>query len=489
MRCEVGERLKIGEDFCTIRFVGYIKEWSDEVVYGVEWDNPARGKHNGTVKGKQYFKSHKSGAASFIKESKVSKECCTRKSFYEVCYDICANSDIQLDDMYFGEKRVETYGFEPLTTRFIQNSNLNSLSLCNLEIYTAGSVKGWNGLEKLNRQLLQLDISSNLFSDFQDILNIISTMPKLQALDLSFNKFHGVTWKDGQSFKSISELRMSFCDISIDDIKNAFMLFPNLKKIALSGNEMESFDITLPPSLLEIDLGENLLCDIPETLARSNVETVYLSKNRIKHITEAKFDSVKTLDLSQNLLADWSCVKQISAYYPSLSDLRINDNPFTRNESGDSSFLLILAQLNEIDILNGTILPKGTREEAEKYLISQVNNGTFDYDTNSSNWLALLDKYDMRKNNSVQTEFASPIEILQLSIVFQQQTIGEVSVLSSYSIRFLKSIISRRLKTSIFKIRLAHFLSPGVIQEFGREFSPISDFSVRSGDKIMVEKV
>ncbi len=49
-----GVRLQIGRDRATVRYVGPVDGQVGEWV-GLEWDDPARGKHDGSTGGKQYF--------------------------------------------------------------------------------------------------------------------------------------------------------------------------------------------------------------------------------------------------------------------------------------------------------------------------------------------------------------------------------------------------------------------------------------------------
>lgn len=42
MTYEIGDRLKIGGYFCTIKFIGVIKPWPSVKAYGVEWDDHSR---------------------------------------------------------------------------------------------------------------------------------------------------------------------------------------------------------------------------------------------------------------------------------------------------------------------------------------------------------------------------------------------------------------------------------------------------------------
>ncbi len=51
----IGSRLSYKGELCTINYIGEIPAWPGVTTYGLEWDNPSRGKHNGTYKGNTYF--------------------------------------------------------------------------------------------------------------------------------------------------------------------------------------------------------------------------------------------------------------------------------------------------------------------------------------------------------------------------------------------------------------------------------------------------
>lgn len=51
---QVGDRLSYDGAPCTVRYVGAVKGTSGSWL-GVEWDDPARGKHDGSHKGDRYF--------------------------------------------------------------------------------------------------------------------------------------------------------------------------------------------------------------------------------------------------------------------------------------------------------------------------------------------------------------------------------------------------------------------------------------------------
>lgn len=71
IKVHIGSRVKCGEDFGTVKYIGEIQRYKG-VWYGVEWDDPARGKHDGSVDEIQYFRTLKPGAGSFVRPNKIS---------------------------------------------------------------------------------------------------------------------------------------------------------------------------------------------------------------------------------------------------------------------------------------------------------------------------------------------------------------------------------------------------------------------------------
>lgn len=51
---KIGKRIECGDHYGTIKFVGPV-EGHPGIWLGVDWDDPERGKHNGTVNNVHYF--------------------------------------------------------------------------------------------------------------------------------------------------------------------------------------------------------------------------------------------------------------------------------------------------------------------------------------------------------------------------------------------------------------------------------------------------
>lgn len=69
----IGDRVRIAKQKATVRYVGAVDGYEGSWV-GVEWDDPSRGKHDGSTGGRRYFSCHSSSptAGSLVKISKVS---------------------------------------------------------------------------------------------------------------------------------------------------------------------------------------------------------------------------------------------------------------------------------------------------------------------------------------------------------------------------------------------------------------------------------
>lgn len=64
----VGNRVAIDGFYGTVQYVGPVDPSRPLVLYyGIEWDDPTRGKHSGAHGGVQYFEARRPGSASFVR--------------------------------------------------------------------------------------------------------------------------------------------------------------------------------------------------------------------------------------------------------------------------------------------------------------------------------------------------------------------------------------------------------------------------------------
>lgn len=76
----VGERLAFKGERCTVRYVGGIGNKRGDWL-GVEWDDPRKGKHDGSYEGVKYFQSENS--LLFMRQSIGKKKTFNSKTYYQ----------------------------------------------------------------------------------------------------------------------------------------------------------------------------------------------------------------------------------------------------------------------------------------------------------------------------------------------------------------------------------------------------------------------
>ena len=71
---EIGQRILDPADKArgTIKYLGTVDGTKGSWI-GVEWDNPKRGKHDGSHNGKKYFETSTPTSGSFVRDTKISK--------------------------------------------------------------------------------------------------------------------------------------------------------------------------------------------------------------------------------------------------------------------------------------------------------------------------------------------------------------------------------------------------------------------------------
>lgn len=506
---EVGNRLQFGKDFCTIKYIGQIDAWQNELAFGVEWDNVDRGKHSGSINGCPYFTTEKRNAGSFLKFSKVKKS--SRRCFFEALEEIYTTpSDVNID-LFMGSKKIESFGFEALNERNMHIESRSILSLENMSIFSSaicGERK--NYLLHSYKNLTSLNLSNNLFHDFADIITLLDVMPALTKLVLSGNRFQKVFQPPNinGTYHNVKHLILANCNLNVLDAEIITKLFPSLEILDLGGNdlsELASMPINLSRSLSSLSLRDTSLTELPIALENTLIKNLDISHNQIKTIFNPSinfqvYSSLSSLDISYNLISEWNVIDDINRFFNSLKSLRINENPLIlhsleKYDSNNELFLTVLARFDDLDVLDGSILTSYIKDEAEMYFISQIMKNNLHFTNHSSKWSYYNDKYNLEeklqttKFKDLNFSILADLEILNINIFYQvQDKPFVVSVLSNSTIRFLKGIIGERIGISVLNMKL--FYKPtgdlGSKVEITREFSLIRDLGLSNYSDIYV---
>ncbi|CCF60665.1 hypothetical protein KAFR_0L00580 [Kazachstania africana CBS 2517] len=496
MGYQIGDRLMVDDELCTIKYIGPIREWSTAPAYGVEWDNPKRGKHSGTISGIQYFTTRLANAGSFLKEAKVKG--LRRKSFYKALTEIYGDSQQISNSLYLGAKKIEGLGFDALNERNRRLHDLKSISLQKESIYIDFSdEKERNYFVSQCPNVISLDLGQNLVSDFNNLCDALGLMKNLKTLNLSGNHFSR-NWdrlnNNNLTFPNLKSLFLVSCNLNLQGVNSILNCFPGLQVLDLSGNHFQCIDqkLHLPESLVTLNLSDNALKSFPQGFEKWNLEELCLADNDITIIKKRDDFSaaIKNLNLSNNRISKWAELDILNTSFPYLEALIIHANPlFTFDETDQSEFYQIIARFDGLKVLDGSPLSSDLIKEAELYFVSKIRNGEITYNKDLKRWKHFNESYvlDNYQNASKKLPRWLDGELETITMIYEEKDLTfSISVLSTYTVRYLKGIISSKLSKKVLQIKLYRNLGKG-LEEIDKEFSQLRDLSINSENIIYIK--
>lgn len=496
---QLWDRVMVGDDLCTIKFVGHIDEWPNTLSYGVEWDRVDRGKHSGDYKGCQLFSTHVPGSGSFLRESKLQKSIRLRQSITKALTNVYMTTDKKKnrEGVTFGNKQAQSLGFDTLD---LQNENildLKSISLNKQSIYQL-DIEDYITRHFHGRhfEVRKLDLGNNCFSNLTDIPKLVKYCPYLNELNLSGNRFHfDVVDCDIQPVLQVKKLFLVSCHITPEYINVIFKLFPNLEYLDLSLNYLseDEFDhVDIPECLKELILSGNIIKEIPPKILYSNLESLDISDNHIESIP-AKYSyssNLKTLNISGNRINNWQTIDALNELFPSLDMAKFQRNSVLKTSQGeddDSVYYQLITRMGSLHYLDGSFISPKVRQTAEAYFMSKLGKDGYFIDKNSKRWKFLETTY---KNRTFQGRTPSSQSFLSNSLLritirrVPSNEMFELHVLDTWTIRNLKGRISSEVSVDVLRLKL--FLSDELTLKdaLDKDFLRIKDYYITSGSTI-----
>ncbi|KAL9018305.1 MAG: hypothetical protein Q9185_004408 [Variospora sp. 1 TL-2023] len=393
-----GRRLSYSGSLCTVRYVGAV-DGTQGSWLGVEWDDPSRGKHDGTHNGKRYFEcvSNEPTAASFVRLSKPFDKSVGFLSAMRIKYG--SEKDVQARQIFnpirIGGKNVDEVGFSLIAQKQSAWSNLKVISLNGLCLNGISSqplqlASRRNAVAEvigLGLRCEELDLSRNLLENWYDVVAICSALSKLQILKLNGNRLRDV-------FANVAELEAPLVKLQSLSLANmalhwdeALILctqerFPMLQTLSLAFNPLGnptkvSFTLSIP-SLTRLDLtscGITSLDQIMSISQGTKLTTLILRSNPLKTLSTnpgLKFTNLRTLDLTSTLLPNLTSLSPIPTLFPPLESLQTSQTPLST--SHPESRLLTIARLPQLTTLNHTPIPAHERLNSELYYLNLIAN-------------------------------------------------------------------------------------------------------------------
>ncbi|TPX40833.1 hypothetical protein SeLEV6574_g06383, partial [Synchytrium endobioticum] len=240
----IGLRVDVEGQLGTIRFHGSIspsltlpptssRSKPDTLWYGIEWDDPSRGKHSGTHNGIKYFITKHPNAGSFIKPS--SKIKFGRSYLAAVQTKYIFNDEDELANMGdWGGKVVEAIGWEKIkrkqkTLSWLQEVNVSGLQISGIGNDTEEAVR------ESSKSLWELDMSRNLFRTISEVGVLTRCMSKLEVLRLNYCRLElDIDRLRVDSFRSIKVLVLNSVDWSWKQMGVLSAFLPALEDLSFA---------------------------------------------------------------------------------------------------------------------------------------------------------------------------------------------------------------------------------------------------------------
>ncbi|XP_052872853.1 tubulin-specific chaperone E [Anopheles cruzii] len=323
---ERGVRVKVGQHFGTVRYVGEVPNTDGEWI-GIEWDDPVRGKHSGTVNGVQYFQTRSPNAGSLIRGEKLTKfetleQAITKK--YTVTKDTLRIDSEMLREV---QKQMhatlfEIVGMEKVGGKQSNLSDLLDVSVCCSPVNAAGDLSRFSNLQ-------MLDVSSTLLWNWNVIGSIVEQIPTLQELNLSNNRFVDPYEEQiallAAKFHNIRKIILKNCALgSWSEVVRLARLWPAIEYLSVEQNGIAAVDDEAPyivalSRVKLLDLQNNSIADVEslQNLGRlPALEELQLNGNGLREVRFAEdcphnekvelFRHLRTLYLRNNPLQDQS---------------------------------------------------------------------------------------------------------------------------------------------------------------------------------------
>ncbi|XP_038065787.1 tubulin-specific chaperone E-like [Patiria miniata] len=521
---EIGARFISEDSFGTLRYVGEVPP-TKGIWLGVEWDNPERGKHDGSNNGVQYFKVSSPTGGSFIRPKKadfgVDFLSALRDRYVP---DNAHTADIDEKELFIRGANnqitmVEMVGAVKVAKEQSTFASLRDVVLRDMRINQVGTTQ----LEQETPGIKELYLSKNLLPSWQAVSELTGQLKQLKRLSLSENRLQIPPTPSSLAscFSRLQELSINYMNLTWAMVAECAPMWPSLQKLHVCFNQISSIDRLAPgtfETLQLLNLEGNQISEWQHIMCLSHLprlDTLILNSNSLTSLmfedTPASdktqhFASLRSLSVSDNLLSSWRDIAELEKL-ASLTELKVRRNPFMKDILPVDVRSLLIARLGGLKTCNGSIIMATERKGSEIEYINKT----------CKEWLASGGSRDSEKSDP-------SLEFLQLHPRYQQLIkkygIPEESELvvkthtlkdgliavtircpddpnkrvltkklpGTMELQKLKSLIHKLLKVDVSDQRLTYTSQkvPGQEMELDNDMRELSYFAIESGDTILV---
>lgn len=367
-------RARIEDQFCTVRYRGPVQGQEGDWV-GVEWDDAARGRHSGSIEGVAYFTCEVQGAGSFLRDSVFNEKKARERTLREaLLWKYTEDLEVDQAELYANtvrnnKKPIELLGSAAVLQFQQQLQIATSVALQSLDIAT---VDDFGHLLPSCRSML---LDQNLLSDWTQMRKILTELPQLETLSLSFNRLSGDL--GGEELHGLKTLVLIGMRLTWARILPLIPQFPQLQELLVCKNLCSDLVPISHPQLQLLNLESNGISSWSQVSScfqhLPNLEKLILNDNFLREIVyEGGFLRLTGLSLTRNHLQSWDSIHEIAKFPSGVTELRISHNS---DLQGNLSVTLFrshaIARLPTLTSLNGAAVRAQERQDSERYYLRQ----------------------------------------------------------------------------------------------------------------------
>lgn len=484
----IGRRVLVGDHTGTIRFRGALEGLSG-LFYGIEWDDPSRGKHSGTFKSSQIFTTTIPNSASFIPVTRNINFGCGFIEALQAKYSGAAeDSTILLGDTNL---TVKTVGWEKMSKKLCNLSELKDVFLAGYSIANLGAGPGT--VASTCPSIQDLDLSKNLFRSWKEISEIICELSQLHTLRLNSSRLL-LDQPDHAPFTKLNILTLSNSHVKFEDLYQIMKWFPGVSELHLASNSITAIPVIETPELFKnlkvLNLEHNMLeWTQVLNLGVLKLKTLVLNSNKIISITKVidnTFSSLTAINLNNNPIQSWSDIDCLN-FFPVLTHVRIAHIPLLESMRFTQKHTALIARLLKVTKVNGISISSRERFDAELYYLNQCALIRDDPNFHEShpNYKTLCEKHGeperiIVKDSMLQLKFSNDSKIV------------EKKVNPGTKIRAVKTMVARLLYPQKWQGIISGecpllWMHEGVVEELNDPMKELSSYGVTSGDSLVLK--
>ncbi|XP_017291159.1 tubulin-specific chaperone E [Kryptolebias marmoratus] len=503
-----GRRVSCDGERATVRYVGPVPPTTG-LWLGVEWDNPERGKHDGSHGGVKYFTCRHPKGGSFVRPGKASFGVDFLTAFRQT-YEF-NTEEVLSEKITISSKKLKWFGVKE--RRF---ENLPSVVLNCQEVNGPGAP---GEIRKTTPNVQWLDLSGSLLSSWEEVSTITEQLEKLRGLQLSNNRLRlpSDPWAHCQAFSNLKVLALNGCMLTWLQVLECAAMCPQLEDLFLEKNnitelqrpeggvlqKLKCLNLSCNPLVQNCILNLSALPRLKEL----NLSDTGLSAIRFEDAAPgcytAMFPALKVLNVDQNIISEWCVVNEL-AKLPCLMKLSCRGNRLVSSDQNPKTAnQMLIAKLEHLVVLNNSEITSEERRGSELDYIKMFGEewlkagGPGQPSTQFINqhprYQKLIDKYGAPDKGELKKPepFALKNQLLKITFVFPDD-VGrkpiEKKLPASMVIQKVKGLLYRLLKVPAGDLRLTYTSSKmeGTEFELNNDLKTLQFYSIEDEDKVLV---